>query len=167
MWIDKGLTKNFATSDERLSQHMSHKESQNNPGMMVSGIVNMRDGPLGSCITGANRHERVMAQHVIPEGEAIDNFSCILDNAPSRASARAKTWHGENMPLTRGNVIFQPPTSLNLLDTFSWSALKRQLAPQYDTTAGGRIMLRRELQTAWAAEETGSFDVASITRVCW
>ena len=56
------------------------------------------------------------------------------------------------MPHTRGNVIFQPPTSpdLNLLDTFFWSALKRQLATQYDTTAGGRLSLRRDLQTAWA-----------------
>ena len=31
-----------------LPTHAPHKESQNNPGMMVSGIVNMRDGPLGS-----------------------------------------------------------------------------------------------------------------------
>ena len=48
--------------------------------------------------------------------------------------------------------MFQPPASpdLNLLDTFFWSALKRQLATQHDTTAGGRILLRRDLQTAWA-----------------
>ena len=79
-------------------------------------------------------------------------FFCILDNVPSHASAQAKAWYEENMPLTRGNVIFQPPTSpdLNLLDMFFWSALKRQLARQYDTTAGGRILLCRDLQTAWA-----------------
>ena len=58
----------------------------------------------------------------------------------------------ENMPLTRGNVIIQPPTSpdLNLLDTSFCSALKRQLATQYDTTAAGRILLRGDLQAAWA-----------------
>ena len=56
------------------------------------------------------------------------------------------------MPHTRGNVIFQPPTSpdLNLLDTFFWSALKRELATQYHTIARGRILLRRDLQKAWA-----------------
>ena len=75
-----------------------------------------------------------------------------MDNAPSHASARAKAWYEENMPLTRGNVIFQPPTSpdLNLLDTFFWSALKCHLAPQYDTTAGGCLLLHRDLQAAWA-----------------
>ena len=73
MWIDRGLSKDFATSDERLSQHMFHKESQNNPGMMVSGIVNMRDGPLGSlhivapgCTINTNAWSDVMTQHVIP-----------------------------------------------------------------------------------------------------
>ena len=39
---------------------------------------------------------------------------------------------------------------MQLLDTFFWSALNRQSTPQYDTTAGGRILLRRDLQTAWA-----------------
>ena len=73
-----------------------------------------------------------------------------MDNAPSHASVRAKAWHEENMPLTRGNATPQPPASpdLGLLDTFFWSALGRQLASQYDTTAGGRILLRRDLQTA-------------------
>ena len=111
--------------------------------MMVSGIVNMRGCPVGSlyivppgCKIDTNAWLDVMTQHAIPECEAI----------------RAKAWYEENMPLTLGNVIFQPPTSpdLNLLDTFFWSALKRQLATQYDTTAGGRILLRRDLQTAWA-----------------
>ena len=161
VWIDRGISKTFAASDERLSEHMFHKESQNNPGMMVSGVVNMRDGPLSclhivppGCKIDTNAWLDVMAQHVIPECEAIDKFSCILDNALSlsHASARAKQWYEENMPHTRGNVIFQPPTSpdLNLLDTFCWSALKRQLATQYDTTAGGRLLLRRDLQTAWS-----------------
>ena len=163
VWIDRGLSKTFAATDERFSQHMFHKESQNNPGMMVSGVVNMRDGPLGclhivppGCKIDTDAWLDVMTQHVIPECEAIDNFLCILDNAPSHASARAKAWYEENMPLTRGNVIFQPPTSpdLNLLDTFFWSALKRQLAAQYDTTAGGRILLRRDLQTAWVRLKT-------------
>ena len=163
VWIDRGMSKDFATTDERLSQHMFHKESQNNPGMMVSGVVNMRHGPLGclhivppGCKIDTNAWLDVMTQHVIPECEAIDNFLCILDNAPSHASARAKAWYEENMPHTRGNVIFQPPTSpdLNLLDTFFWSALKRQLATQYDTTAGGRLLLRRDLQAAWARLKT-------------
>ena len=126
---------------------------------MVSGIVNMRDRPLGSlfivppgCKIDTNAWLDVMMQHVISECEAIDSFLCIMDNAPSHASARAKAWHEENMPLTSWNVIVQPPTSpdLNLLDTFFWSALKRQLAPQYDTTAGGRLLLHRDLQAAWA-----------------
>ena len=70
------LSKDFADTDERLSQHISHKESQNKPGMMVSGIVNMRDGPLGSlvppgCKIGTDAWLDAMAQHVIPECEAI------------------------------------------------------------------------------------------------
>ena len=42
VWIDKGMSKDFATTDERLSQLMLHKKSQNKPGTMVSAIVNMR-----------------------------------------------------------------------------------------------------------------------------
>ena len=152
VWIDKGMSKDFDTTDERLSQHVLHKESQNNPGMMVSGIVNMRGGPVGSLFIvppgkiDTNAWLDVMTQH-----RPLTIFLCILDNAPSHASARAKAWYEENMPLTRGKVVFQPPTSpdLNLLDTFFWSAPKRQLARRYDTTAGGRLLLRRDLQTAW------------------
>ena len=91
----------------------------------------------------------------------------------------------ENMPLTRGNVIFQPPTSpdLNLLDTFFWSALKRSplAAPRspdsLDTTqsrrqhgqAAGqlasppglvRAAQRRRLRTL---RVTSSCDIVSVT----
>ena len=52
----------------------------------------------------------------------------------------------------RGGVIFQPPTSpgLNLLETFFWSVVKRQLAPHDRSIVGGRIVLHRNLQTVWA-----------------
>ena len=49
--------------------------------MMVSGIVNMREGPWGSlfivppgCKIDTNAWLDVMTQHVIPECEAIDIF---------------------------------------------------------------------------------------------
>ena len=59
VWIDRGISKTFAASDEQLSENMFRKESQNNPGMMVSGVVNMRDGPLG-CL------------YIVPPGCKID-----------------------------------------------------------------------------------------------
>ena len=46
----------------------------------------------------------------------------------------------KNMSFTQGNVIFQ----LLILPDL------KLVATQYDTTAGGRILLRRDLQTAWA-----------------
>ena len=63
---------------------------------MVSGIVIMRDGQLGSlyivppeCKIDTNAWLDV--QHVIPECEAIDNFFiCILDNALSQGVVRRK-----------------------------------------------------------------------------
>ena len=124
VWIDRGLSANFATTDERLSQHTFHKESQNNPGMMVSGVVDMRDGAWLD----------VMRQHVIPECEAIDNFFMHPGQRPLSCKYPTKAVYEENMPLTQSNVIFQPPTSpdLNLLDTFFWSALQRQLPKQFD-----------------------------------
>lgn len=158
VWIDATMSKGTASKDTELAKHMIHRNSQNNPGTMVSGVVSMDKGPLGQLfivppgvkISTASWLE-VMQQHVIPECEIVPNFLCVLDNAPSHASKDAKAWYEENMPHTGGAVLFQPPSSpdLNLLDIHFWRELKRNLAPSYATTVAGKIALRRDIQVQW------------------
>ena len=69
VWIDRGLSKDFATTDERLSQHMVHKESQNNPGMMV-GVVRRKHA-----IHARERHLPATSPDLNLSGRVLSNVS--------------------------------------------------------------------------------------------